>query len=93
MTGRLWPGRQCAPTDELPPEPGDPELTRIFLAKASFWMIIIGAVALVTPHPAWPAWAGWTAVLTGAVLIPVGLLFGARSKKGDEGDRGRSAGP
>ncbi|MCU0935958.1 MAG: hypothetical protein MUF66_07770 [Gammaproteobacteria bacterium] len=57
------------------------------LLKLSFWLMVVGAVALVTPNPAWPAWAGWSAVIGGAVVIPLGLLYGGR--RASRGGRGR----
>jgi Zn-dependent protease len=60
------------------------------LLKVAFWLMVVGAVALVTPNPAWPAWAGWSAIVGGAVLIPVGLLYGGR--RASRGARGRDTG-
>lgn len=60
------------------------------LIKLAFWLMVVGAVALVTPNPAWPAWAGWSAIVGGAVLIPLGLLYGGR--RNSRASRARDAG-
>jgi Zn-dependent protease len=60
------------------------------LLKVAFWLMVVGAVALVTPNPAWPAWAGWSAIVGGAVLIPVGLLYGGR--RASRGNRAHGPG-
>jgi uncharacterized membrane protein len=38
------------------------------LAKLSFWLIVIGAFALLTPNPAWPEWLARMILSTGIAL-------------------------
>ena len=57
------------------------------LLKASIWLMVIGAVALVTPKPAWPAWAAWVALIGGAILIPVGMVYRGRHAPQEKGSR------
>ncbi len=40
----------------------------VLLSKVSFWLIIIGAFALVTPNPAWPEWLSRMVLATGVAL-------------------------
>jgi hypothetical protein len=52
---------------------------RVVMAKVSFWLVVIGALVLVLPNPAWPRWAGWAALVVGAILGPAALLAGRRA--------------
>ncbi|WP_456375685.1 hypothetical protein [Thiolapillus sp.] len=38
------------------------------LAKLSFWLIVIGGFALLTPNPAWPEWLARMILSTGIAL-------------------------
>ncbi len=38
------------------------------LVKLSFWLIVIGAFALLTPQPAWPEWLARMILSTGVAL-------------------------
>jgi len=38
------------------------------LIKVSFWLIVIGVFALVTPNPAWPEWLARMVLSTGIAL-------------------------
>lgn len=38
------------------------------LLKISFWLIVIGLIALVTPQPAWPEWLARMTLSTGLAL-------------------------
>ena len=49
-------------------------MRNLVLAKASFWLIVIGAIALVTPHPAWPRPLAWAVLATGFTLGAVTLI-------------------
>ncbi|RDH81912.1 MAG: hypothetical protein DIZ78_15810 [endosymbiont of Escarpia spicata] len=59
-------------------------LKSALLGKLSFWLIIIGVFALITPNPAWPEWLARMALSTGIALglttIGVGL-WNNRNKK------------
>jgi len=44
------------------------------LLKISFWLIVIGLFALVTPQPAWPEWLARMAVSTGLALAVTTLV-------------------
>ncbi|RLJ18559.1 hypothetical protein DJ031_11300 [bacterium endosymbiont of Escarpia laminata] len=59
-------------------------LKSALLGKLSFWLIIIGVFALITPNPAWPEWLARMALSTGFALglttIGVGL-WKRRNKK------------
>jgi hypothetical protein len=52
-------------------------LKSALLGKISFWLIVVGFVALITPHPAWPEWLSRmvlsAGVALGLVTIGVGL--------------------
>ena len=59
----------------------------LLLSKVSFWLIIIGTVALVTPNPAWPEWLARMVLATG---IALGLTtMGVRFWKGRGAETGR----
>lgn len=38
------------------------------LLKVSFWLVVIGAFALLTPYPAWPQWLARMTLSTGLAL-------------------------
>lgn len=44
------------------------------LIKVSFWMVIIGLAAQLTPNPAWPLWLA-RLVLAGGVALFVATIF------------------
>jgi len=47
-------GRIIIPGCKKPSSGGGQSLQSALLGKLSFWLIVIGALALVTPEPAWP---------------------------------------
>ncbi len=55
------------------------------LAKLSFWLIVIGAFALVTPNPAWPEWLARMVLSTGIALAVTTLIVKYREKKKKSG--------
>lgn len=44
------------------------------LLKISFWLIVIGLFALVTPQPAWPEWLARMTLSTGLALAITTLV-------------------
>ncbi len=44
------------------------------LLKISFWLIVIGLFALVTPQPAWPEWLARMTISTGLALAITTLV-------------------
>ena len=44
------------------------------LMKIAFWLVVIGAFALVTPNPAWPEWLARMTLSTGIALGITTLL-------------------
>ncbi|MES9971581.1 MAG: hypothetical protein ABW092_16230 [Candidatus Thiodiazotropha sp.] len=38
------------------------------LTKISFWLIVVGSVALLTPEPAWPEWLARMLLSAGVAL-------------------------
>lgn len=44
------------------------------LIKIAFWLVVIGAFALLTPNPAWPEWLARMALSTGIALGVTTLL-------------------
>ena len=55
------------------------------LAKLSFWLIVIGAFALVTPNPAWPEWLARMVLSTGIALAVTTLIVKYREKNKKSG--------
>ena len=55
------------------------------LAKLSFWLIVIGAFALVTPNPAWPEWLARMVLSTGIALAITMFIVKYREKKKKSG--------
>ncbi len=55
------------------------------LAKGSFWLIVIGAFALMTPNPAWPEWLARMVLSTGIALAITTLIVKYREKKKKSG--------
>jgi len=53
----------------------------IVLPKIAFWMVVIGAFALLTPNPAWPAWAAKSLIGAGIATGVLGIAFGARKAR------------
>ena len=43
-------------------------LKSALLGKVSFWLIVIGVFALVTPQPAWPEWLARMVLSAGVAL-------------------------
>ncbi|MEG7523732.1 MAG: hypothetical protein M3H12_11615 [Chromatiales bacterium] len=58
-------------------------LKTALLGKLSFWLIIIGVFALITPNPAWPEWMARMALSTGIALglTTIGVGLWNRNKK------------
>ncbi|MES9945643.1 MAG: hypothetical protein B6D78_04425 [gamma proteobacterium symbiont of Ctena orbiculata] len=50
------------------------------LAKISFWLIVIGSMALLTPEPAWPEWLARMLLSAGVALgvTTIGVLIWQR---------------
>jgi hypothetical protein len=46
----------------------NPLLKSALLGKVSFWLIVIGTFALITPQPAWPEWLARMILATGVAL-------------------------
>ncbi len=44
------------------------------LIKIAFWLVVIGAFALLTPDPAWPEWLARMTLSTGIALAITTLL-------------------
>lgn len=44
------------------------------LMKIAFWLVVIGAFALMTPNPAWPEWLARMTFSTGIALGITTLL-------------------
>jgi hypothetical protein len=51
------------------------------LIKVSFWLIVIGAFALLTPNPAWPEWLARMTLSTGIALAITTLVVRYRESK------------
>ena len=51
------------------------------LAKLSFWLIVIGAFALLTPQPAWPEWLARMILSTGIALAITTLIVKYRQSR------------
>jgi hypothetical protein len=43
-------------------------LKSALLGKISFWLIVIGSLALLTPQPAWPEWLARMILSAGIAL-------------------------
>jgi hypothetical protein len=56
-------------------------LKTALLGKLAFWLIVIGALALMTPQPAWPEWLARMALSTGIALgiVTLGVKFWGKS--------------
>lgn len=68
-------------------------LKHLLLMKAAFWMLIIGAVVLLLPQPAWPRWAGWLALGAGLALVAGSVTLGIRRGSVPPGDASGSSKP
>ena len=44
------------------------------LIKISFWLVVIGLIALITPNPAWPEWFARMVLSSGLALGITALL-------------------
>jgi hypothetical protein len=53
------------------------------LGKISFWLIVIGALALLTPQPAWPEWLA-RMVLSAGIALGLTTLGVSLWRKGDK---------
>jgi|AMFO01.1.fsa_nt_gi hypothetical protein len=51
------------------------------LIKVSFWLVVIGAFALLTPNPAWPEWLARMTLSTGIALGITTLVVRYRESK------------
>ncbi|PUB80057.1 MAG: hypothetical protein DBP02_21365 [gamma proteobacterium symbiont of Ctena orbiculata] len=49
---------------------GDNSLKSALLGKISFWLIVVGSAALLTPQPAWPEWLA-------RMILSAGIALGA----------------
>ncbi|WP_457675811.1 hypothetical protein [Thiolapillus sp.] len=58
------------------------------LAKLSFWLVVIGAFALMTPNPAWPEWLARMVLSTGIALAITTFIVRYRERKKKPGGRG-----
>lgn len=47
---------------------GIPAMRPALLIKISFWLVVIGGIALVTPNPAWPEWLSRMVLSSGIAL-------------------------
>lgn len=63
-----------------------PLLKTALLGKVSFWLIVIGGFALISPHPAWPEWLARMVLSSGIALgiTAIGVVIWRR-----KGDRDR----
>jgi hypothetical protein len=63
-------------------------LKTALLGKLAFWLIVIGAFALITPQPAWPEWLARMVLSTGVALGLTTILVSLWKKKksGQPGD-------
>lgn len=43
-------------------------LKSALLGKLSFWLVVIGGLAMATPQPAWPEWLARMTLSTGIAL-------------------------
>ena len=57
------------------------------LMKVSFWLIVIGGMALLTPNPAWPEWLSRMVLSTGIALVitTIGLQIWNSRRGGGKG--------
>jgi hypothetical protein len=53
----------------------------MLLAKLSFWLIVIGGFALLTPDPAWPEWLARMILSTGIALAVTTLIVKYREAR------------
>ncbi len=51
------------------------------LIKVSFWLIVIGLFALLTPNPAWPEWLARMTLSTGIALAITTLVVRYRESR------------
>ncbi len=58
------------------------------LIKISFWLLLIGIVALFAPNPAWPEWLARMVLSTGIALAltTFGMTMFGRNKKDSKQD-------
>ncbi|MES9947476.1 MAG: hypothetical protein ABW118_00800 [Candidatus Thiodiazotropha sp.] len=49
---------------------GNNSLKSALLGKISFWLIVVGSAALLTPQPAWPEWLA-------RMILSAGIALGA----------------
>ncbi len=51
------------------------------LIKVSFWLVVIGLFALLTPNPAWPEWLARMTLSTGIALALTTLVVRYRESR------------
>lgn len=61
-------------------------LKSALLGKVSFWLIVIGVFALVTPQPAWPEWLA-RMILSAGVALGLTTIGVALWRRGGDKDR------
>ena len=61
-------------------------LKSALLGKVSFWLIVIGVFALVTPQPAWPEWLA-RMILSAGVALGLTTIGVAFWRRGGDKDR------
>jgi hypothetical protein len=61
-------------------------LKSALLGKVSFWLVVIGVFALITPQPAWPEWLARMVLSAGVALgiTTIGVSLWHRKRKSDE---------
>ncbi|MEJ2593424.1 MAG: hypothetical protein P8178_18910 [Candidatus Thiodiazotropha sp.] len=61
-------------------------LKSALLGKVSFWLVVIGVFALVTPQPAWPEWLARMVLSAGVALgiTTIGVSLWRRKRKPDQ---------
>jgi len=57
--------------------------------KLSFWLVVIGIFALVTPQPAWPEWLARMTLSTGIALAITTVIVKYRERKKKEEDEAK----
>ena len=57
------------------------------LLKLTFWLIVIGAFALLTPHPAWPEWLARMILSTGIALGITAVIVKYRQSRKKAGTK------
>ncbi|MES9990962.1 MAG: hypothetical protein ABW098_03355 [Candidatus Thiodiazotropha sp.] len=60
------------------------QLKFALLGKIAFWLIVVGAIALLTPQPAWPEWLARMVLSTGIALGVTTLGISLWRKRGGD---------